>query len=110
MGSQITFKGSNARVEIKKRREPIIEILMEKFSEKEECKEDWRSPIREALLKEEDVAKLKTVKDYVLMKGELYRRLLGGILSICMGYCEAQRKQEEVYSRISGFCKEVSLY
>jgi len=40
--------------------------------EREECKEDWRAPIREALLKEEDVAKLKTVKDYVLIKGELY--------------------------------------
>ena len=34
--------------------------------------EDWRAPIKEALLKEEDVAELKTAKDYVLMKGELY--------------------------------------
>ena len=37
----------------------------------EGCKKDWRAPIREALLKEEDVVELKTVKDYVLMKGEL---------------------------------------
>ena len=37
------------------------------------CEEDWRAPIKEALLKEEDVAELKTLKDYVLMKGELYR-------------------------------------
>jgi len=41
-----------------------MEILKEKFPEREECKEDWRAPIREALLKEEEVAKLKTVKDY----------------------------------------------
>ena len=72
LGSQIAFEGGNARVEINKRRESIIEILQERFLEREECKEDWRAPIREALLKEEDVAKLKIVKDYVLMKGELY--------------------------------------
>ena len=49
---------------LKKRRESIMEILKERFSEREECKEDWRAPIREALLKEGEVAKLKTVKDY----------------------------------------------
>ena len=64
LGSQIAFEGTNARVEIKKWRESIIEILKEKFTEKEECKEDWRAPIKEALLKEEDMAELKIVKEY----------------------------------------------
>ena len=41
--------------------------------------------MREALLKEEDVAELKTLKDYVLMKGELYCRMPGGILSKMCG-------------------------
>ena len=35
------------------------------------------------------MAELKTVNDYVLMKGELYRRIPGGILSRCVGREEA---------------------
>jgi len=66
--------------------------------------------MREALLKEEDVAKLKTLKDYVLMKGELYYRMPGGILSRCVEHEEAQRKLEEVHSRTYGFYSEVSLH
>ncbi|KAK9988609.1 hypothetical protein SO802_028848 [Lithocarpus litseifolius] len=81
----ITFEGKNTRVEVKKQRDSIIEVLKKKFPEKEECEEDWRAPIREALLKEKDVAKLKIVKDYVLMKGKLYCRMSGGILSRCVG-------------------------
>ena len=61
-------------------------------------------------MKEEDVAELKTVKDYVLMKGELYCKMLGGILSRCLRHDEAYRKLEEVQSKTCGFCKEVSLY
>lgn len=56
------------------------------------------------------MAELKTVKDYVIMKGEMYRRMLGGVLSRCVGHKEAQRKLEEVHNRTCGFCKEVSLY
>ena len=51
--------------------------------------EDWRAPIREALLMEEYVVELKIVKDYVLMKGQLYCQMLGGILSRCVGHKEA---------------------
>ena len=40
-------------------------------------------------MKKEDVVELKTMKDYILMKGELYRRMLGGILSRCMGHEKA---------------------
>ena len=76
----------------------------------QECKEDWRAPIREALLKEEDVAELKTWKDYVLMKGELYCRMPGGILLRCVGHKETQRKLEEVHNKTCGFYGEVSLY
>lgn len=62
------------------------------------------------MLKEEDVAKLKTLKDYVLMKGELHCRMPKRILSRCVGHKEAQRKLEEVRSRTCGFYNEVSLY
>ena len=60
-----------------------------RFQEKQGCEEDWKVPIKEAMLKEGDVAELKVLKDYVLMKGEMYHRMPGGILSRCMGHEEA---------------------
>ena len=65
--------------------------MKERFQE-ERCEEDWRIPIKEALMKEKNMTDLKTLKDYTLVKGELYRRMLGGILSRCVGQEEAQRK------------------
>ena len=35
-------------------------------------------------MKEEDAAELKVLKDYTLVRGELYRRMLGGVLSRCI--------------------------
>ena len=84
-------------------------MLKERFQE-ERCEEDWRMPIKEALMKEGDMAKLKALKDYALVKGELYRRMPRGILSRCVGQEEAQRKLREVHDRTCGFYKEVSLY
>lgn len=55
-------------MEVKKQKESIIETLKERFPEKEACEKDLRAPIKEALLKDEDAAKLKVIKDYVLMK------------------------------------------
>ena len=40
-------------------------------------------------MKEEDAAKLKALKDYALVKGELYCRMPGGVLSRCVGRVEA---------------------
>ena len=54
--------------------------------------------------------KLKALKDYALVKGELYRRMLGGILSRCVGQEEAQRKLREIHDRTCGFYREVNLY
>lgn len=55
LSSQIAFEESSTRVEINKQMESIIEILQERFQEKQGCKEDCGVPIREALLKEEGV-------------------------------------------------------
>lgn len=96
-------------MEVKTWKESTIEILKDKFPEREICEKDWRAPIRESLLKDKDVVELKAVKDYILMKGELYRKMPGGILLRCVGPKEAQRKLEEVHNRTCGFCKEVSL-
>ena len=88
LGSQIMFEGDSTTVEVSKRKESIIEVLKEKFQE-EQCEGDWRIPIKEALMKEEDTAGLKVLKDYALVRGELYHRMPGGVLSRCVGQEEA---------------------
>lgn len=98
-------------VEIKKRRESVIERLKEKLvEEKEECEKDWRTPIKEALLGDGTVEDLKNMKDYVLMKGELYHKMFGGILARRVEKKEAQKKLDEVHNKTCKFCREVSLY
>ena len=67
-------------------------------------------PIKEALTREEDVVKLKVLKDYALVRGELYCRMLGGVLSRCVGQEEAQRKLKEVHDKTYKFCEKVNLY
>ena len=67
-------------------------------------------PIKEALTREEDMVKLKVLKDYALVRGELYCRMLGRVLSRCVGQEEAQRKLKEVHDKTCGFCEEVNLY
>ena len=78
------FEGDSTRIEVSKRKESIIEMLKERFQDKQ-CEEDWRIPIREALMKERDAAELKVLKDYALVRGELYHRMPGGVLSRCIG-------------------------
>ena len=56
------------------------------------------------------MAELKALKDYTLVKGELYHRMSRGNLSRCVGQEKAQRKLREVHDRTCGFCGEVNLY
>ena len=88
LGSRIMFEGDSTRVEISKREESIIEVLKERLQE-EQCEGDWQISIKEALMKEEDAAELKALKDYALVRGELYHRMPGGVLSRCVGWVEA---------------------
>ncbi|XP_075654970.1 uncharacterized protein LOC142625158 [Castanea sativa] len=80
LGSQIIFEGDSTKIEVSKRKESIVEMLKERFLE-EQCEEDWRIPIKEALMKEEDMTELKALKDYALVRGELYCKMSGGVLS-----------------------------
>ena len=48
-GSQIAFDGSSTKIEVSKQKKSIIEMLNERFQE-ERCEEDWRIPIKEALI------------------------------------------------------------
>ena len=41
----------------------------------------------------EGAANLKTLKDYVLIAGDLYRKLLGGVLARCVSLREAAIKE-----------------
>ena len=50
------------------------------------------------------------LKDYALVKGELYRRMPGGVLSRCVGLEEAQKKLKEIHDKTCGSCEEASLY
>ena len=86
LGSQIIFEGDSTRIEVSKSKESIIKMLKERFEE-EQCEGDWQFPIREALMKEEDAAELKVLKDHALIRGELYRRMPGGIKT-CGSYVE----------------------
>ena len=61
-------------------------------------------------MKRDDAAELKILKDYTLIKEELYCRMPGGILSRCVGQEEAQRKLKEIHHKTCGSCGEVSLY
>ena len=56
------------------------------------------------------MADLKIVKEYTLIKGELYCRMLEGILSRCVGQEEVQRELKEVHGRTCGFCGEINIY
>ena len=84
LGSQIIFERDSTRIVVSKRKESIIEMLKERFQEKQ-FEGDWRIPMREALMEEEDTAELKMLKDYALVRGELYHRMPGGVLSECVG-------------------------
>jgi transposase InsO family protein len=58
----------------------------------------------------EGVADLKVLKDYVLIAGDLYRRLPGGVLARCVSLQEAAKKLTEVHERCCELRDGVSLY
>ena len=63
-------------------------MLKERFQE-EQHEGDWRILIKEALVKEEGIVELKVLKNYALVKGELYCKMPSGVLSRCVGQQEA---------------------
>jgi ribonuclease HI len=110
LGSQVSFEGSKVDVTIDKRSMPITDLLREKFKEQNLDVEDWRTPIRAKLMSPEGVADLKMLKDYVLIAGDLYRRLPGGVLARCVSLQEVAKKLTEVHERCCELRDGVSLY
>uniref|UniRef100_A0A2N9HE72 RNA-directed DNA polymerase n=1 Tax=Fagus sylvatica TaxID=28930 RepID=A0A2N9HE72_FAGSY len=110
LGSQVSFEGSKVDVTIDKRSMPITDLLREKFKEPNLDAEDWRTPIKAKLVAPEGVADLKVLKDYVLIAGDLYRRLPGGVLARCVNLQEAAKKLTEVHEKCCELRDGISLY
>ena len=110
LGSQVSFEGPKIDVTIDKRSMSITDLLKEKFKEQNLDAEDWRIPIRAKLMSPEGAADLKMLKDYVLIAGDLYRRLHGGVLARCVSLQKVAKKLIEVHEKSCKFRDEVSLY
>ena len=70
-------------IRISKQENSIIGILKRMFP-RESKQKDWRDEIKRNIGKLEHERSIKELKDYTLIEGEPYRRLLGGILSRCI--------------------------
>ena len=110
LGSQVSFEGPKADVTINKRNVPITDLLKDEFEEQNLDVEDWRVPIKAKLMLPESVVDLKMLKDYILIIGDLYRRLPGGVLARCVSLQEAARKFTKVHEKSCEFRDGVSLY
>ncbi|CAL2247648.1 unnamed protein product [Prunus armeniaca] len=53
---------------------------------------------------------IKDLKDYVIIFGELYRCLPGGVLTRCIGIIEARRRLQEVHDATCSLEPVISLY
>uniref|UniRef100_A0A2N9ENN0 Integrase catalytic domain-containing protein n=1 Tax=Fagus sylvatica TaxID=28930 RepID=A0A2N9ENN0_FAGSY len=82
----------------------------EEYEERDCDKEDWRTPLKSKLMSPKDVADLKALKDFVLISGDLYRRLPGGILARCVSLQEGTKKLQEVHEKSCELEGGVSLY
>uniref|UniRef100_A0A2N9I8L2 RNA-directed DNA polymerase n=1 Tax=Fagus sylvatica TaxID=28930 RepID=A0A2N9I8L2_FAGSY len=110
LGSQVAFEGPAADVTINKRSTPITDLLREEYEQQDPDKEDWRTPLKSKLVSPKDVADLKALKDFVLISGDLYRRLPGGILARCVSPQEGTKKLQEVHEKSCELEGGVSLY
>uniref|UniRef100_A0A2N9I5K4 Integrase catalytic domain-containing protein n=1 Tax=Fagus sylvatica TaxID=28930 RepID=A0A2N9I5K4_FAGSY len=87
-----------------------LAALGEEYEEGDPDKEDWRTPLKSKLMSPKDVADLKALKDFVLISGDLYRRLPGGILARCVSLQEGTKKLQEVHEKSCELEGGVSLY
>ena len=71
---------------------------------------DWRSEVKEKMKEAGLGGSIKELKEYALIEGELYRRLLGGILSRCINEKEGKLRLEKLHTQVCGIAKKISLY
>lgn len=70
---------------------------------------DWRDEIKKEIGKLEHGGSIRELKDYTLIEGELYKRLLEGILSKCINEREGKLRLEELHNQVCGVAKKISL-
>ena len=109
LGSQLPFKGKDTLVRIGKQEHSIIRILKRMFPEEPE-QQDWRSEVEKKIKEIGYRGSIKELRDYTLIKGELYRRLPRGILSQCINEKEGKLRLEELHSQTCGVTEIISLY
>ena len=68
---------------------PVIQMLKEEFFDQPLEQTNWWSSLKEALLPPNRKDHLKVLKDYILMVGELYRKLPEGVLARCLSLDES---------------------
>ena len=71
---------------------------------------DWRSEVEEKMKEAGLGGSIKELKEYALIKGEQYRRLLGGILSRCINEKEGKLRLEKLHAQVCGIAEKISLY
>ena len=109
MGSQVPFEGRNTLIRIGKQEHFIIKIL-QKASPEESRQWDWRSEVKEKMKKVGPGRSIKELKEFALIEGELYRRLLGGILSRCINEKEGKLRLEKLHTQVCRIAEKISLY
>ena len=97
-------------ITIRKKMEPITELLKSEFEELPLGQEDWRTPIKAKLISLTVVADLREIKDYNLISGDLYRRLLEGVLARCISVQEARKKLLKIHEKAYEDGKAINLY
>ena len=110
LGSKSIFDGESTDVTILKRSSPITQLLHEEFAAEPPQEENWQLPLKEILTNPERGANLRDFKDYMLVAGELYRRLPRGVLARCISVKEAKKKLAEVHERTCHLKNPVPLY
>ncbi|CAL9018448.1 unnamed protein product [Prunus brigantina] len=86
LGSKLSFVQKQPNITVIKRSTPVIEAMAQEDLLEDN---DWRKPLKKKLGEESSI---KDLKDYVIIFGELYRRLPGGVLTRCVGTAEARRR------------------
>ncbi|CAL2277969.1 unnamed protein product [Prunus armeniaca] len=104
LGSKLSFVEEQPNIAVIKKDMPVIEAMAQEEQLEED---DWRKPVKEKIGKGSDI---KELKDYAIIFGELYRLLLGGILTRCIGTTEARRKLQEVHEVTCNLEPIISLY
>ncbi|KAI5343581.1 hypothetical protein L3X38_011457 [Prunus dulcis] len=86
LGSKLPFVREQPNIIVIRRDTPMVEAMIQ--GELLEG-DDWRKPVKKKL---RAGSSIKDLKDNIIIFGELYRRLPGGILTQCIGVIEARRR------------------